>query len=257
MRFFLLACLLTGCPDRTVSSLTPTQGKVETFDLPATANRDVDILFLIDNSGSMAEEQLSLVQNFPRFMSVLQGIQGGLPNVHVGVATSSLGAKATDGTATVLFGGCSGAGDDGALQMDVSINGRFIVDEEGGAGTRTRNYAGTLSDAFTAIADVGTMGCGIEQHLGAIERTLENPVNAGFVRQNAKLAVIVIGDEDDCSLAHNTVFRIKDGEARRVTVKFGRAALKDIEIASGLAAGDQIVLSDISRWDGIDRLRIE
>jgi len=54
-----------------------------------------------------------------------------------------------------------------------------------------------------------------------------------------------------------TVFRIKDGEARRVTVKFGRAALKDIEIASGLAAGDQIVLSDISRWDGIDRLRIE
>jgi multidrug resistance efflux pump len=48
-----------------------------------------------------------------------------------------------------------------------------------------------------------------------------------------------------------------DGEARRVTVTFGRAALKEIEIASGLAAGDQIVLSDMSRWDGTDRLRIE
>jgi HlyD family secretion protein len=59
--------------------------------------------------------------------------------------------------------------------------------------------------------------------------------------------------------AHMTtsVFKISGGEAKRVTVKFGRAALKDIEIASGLAAGDQIVLSDISRWDGIDRLRIE
>lgn len=54
-----------------------------------------------------------------------------------------------------------------------------------------------------------------------------------------------------------TVFKISDGEARRVTVRFGRAALKDIEIGSGLAAGDQIILSDISSWDGLDRLRIE
>ena len=59
--------------------------------------------------------------------------------------------------------------------------------------------------------------------------------------------------------AHMTtnVFKISGDEARRVTVKFGRAALKDIEIASGLAAGDQIILSDISRWDGVDRLRLE
>lgn len=59
--------------------------------------------------------------------------------------------------------------------------------------------------------------------------------------------------------AHMTtsVFKISGDEAKRVTVKFGRAALKDIEIASGLDAGDQIILSDISRWDGIDRLRIE
>ena len=54
-----------------------------------------------------------------------------------------------------------------------------------------------------------------------------------------------------------TVFKLSGGEARRVTIKFGRAAVKDIEIASGLQAGDQIVLSDMSRWDGHDRLRIE
>jgi len=48
-----------------------------------------------------------------------------------------------------------------------------------------------------------------------------------------------------------------DREARRVIVTFGRTAQKDIEIASGLAAGDQVVLSDMSRWDGTDRLRIE
>jgi multidrug efflux pump subunit AcrA (membrane-fusion protein) len=49
----------------------------------------------------------------------------------------------------------------------------------------------------------------------------------------------------------------RDGDAHRVPVTFGRAAQKDIEIASGLRAGDQVVLSDMARWDGVDRLRIE
>ena len=59
--------------------------------------------------------------------------------------------------------------------------------------------------------------------------------------------------------AHQTasLFVVRDGEAQRITVKFGRAALKDIEITSGLRAGDQVVLSDMSKWDGHDRLRIE
>ena len=59
--------------------------------------------------------------------------------------------------------------------------------------------------------------------------------------------------------AHATasVFKLVGGEARRITVKFGRAAVKDIEIAGGLSEGDQIVLSDMSRWDGTDRLRLE
>lgn len=59
--------------------------------------------------------------------------------------------------------------------------------------------------------------------------------------------------------AHSTtsVFVLAGGEARRVTVMFGRAALKEIEIASGLREGDEIVLSDMSKWDGVDRLRIE
>lgn len=59
--------------------------------------------------------------------------------------------------------------------------------------------------------------------------------------------------------AHGTVslFVISGETARRVPVVFGRAAIKDIEIASGLAAGDQVVLSDMSKWDGHDRLSIE
>lgn len=59
--------------------------------------------------------------------------------------------------------------------------------------------------------------------------------------------------------AHQTVklFKVEDGALVRVSVKLGRAALKDIEIAGGLSAGDQVVLSDMSRYDGVDRLRLE
>lgn len=59
--------------------------------------------------------------------------------------------------------------------------------------------------------------------------------------------------------AHATasLFVLREGEARRVPVRFGRAALKDIEVEQGLREGDQVVLSDMSRWDGVDRLRVE
>ena len=60
--------------------------------------------------------------------------------------------------------------------------------------------------------------------------------------------------------AHQTVHLFVlsgDGEARRVPVTFGRAALHDIEIASGLSAGDRVVLSDMTRWDGVDHLRVQ
>jgi hypothetical protein len=210
MRFTPAALLLlvAGCPDRTVSELIPEPGSVEVKDIPAVPNKNVDILFVVDNSGSMEAEQASLRANFGRFMSVLETIEGGLPNIHVAVVTSNMGQSATDGVGTASFGtSCANKGDDGVMRTAPSLfSGQFIVDEEGANGTRNRNYTGTLADAFSAIANVGTAGCGIEQHLGSMKRALENPTNASFLRKDAKLAVIVIGDEDDCSLAHKSLF---------------------------------------------------
>jgi HlyD family secretion protein len=54
-----------------------------------------------------------------------------------------------------------------------------------------------------------------------------------------------------------TLFKlVGDDEAVRVPVTLGRAAVKEIEIVRGLAAGDRVILSDISRWDGVDRIRL-
>jgi HlyD family secretion protein len=47
-----------------------------------------------------------------------------------------------------------------------------------------------------------------------------------------------------------------DGSATRVQVTFGRRSANAIEIAEGLREGEQVVLSDMSRWDAVGRLQL-
>ncbi len=55
------------------------------------------------------------------------------------------------------------------------------------------------------------------------------------------------------------LFRLSaDGtSAVRVPVKVGRASVNSIQVLEGLQPGDTVILSDMSRWDSNDRLRIE
>jgi hypothetical protein len=205
--------LLAGCPDRTISEVTPQQGRVEFKDIPVSVNRDIDILFIIDDSPSMLDKQTNLKSNFPNFINVLNTIEGGLPNVHLGVVSSDLGTKgAADAQAGSGIGSgpgsCSGNGKSGNLQTNGStlVSGTFINDQKNSDGTRTKNYTGTLEAAFSAIASLGASGCGFEQHIEAAKRAVNgNAANSGFIRQTAYLALIFIQDEDDCSIAHSTI----------------------------------------------------
>ncbi len=45
--------------------------------------------------------------------------------------------------------------------------------------------------------------------------------------------------------------------AVRVPVKVGRASVNSIQIIEGLHEGDTVILSDMSRWDTTDRIRLE
>jgi hypothetical protein len=209
--------VLAGCPDRSIDKVDPLQGRVEAKDIPVNINRDLDLLFLIDDSPSMADKQQNLADNFPKFIEVLESIPGGLPNVHIGVTTSDMGTQGlldmnpnfgpTIGAGQV--GSCSGIGKDGVLQTFGAAGapttaGGFLSDiADPVSGMRTRNYTGDLATVFGNIAKgAGAKGCGFEQHLAAVKRALANPANGGFLRDNAYLAVIIIADEDDCSLSH-------------------------------------------------------
>jgi RND family efflux transporter MFP subunit len=49
-----------------------------------------------------------------------------------------------------------------------------------------------------------------------------------------------------------------DGKgATRVPVKVGRASVNSIQVIEGLKEGDTVILSDMSRWDNVDRIRLE
>jgi RND family efflux transporter MFP subunit len=56
-----------------------------------------------------------------------------------------------------------------------------------------------------------------------------------------------------------TLFKIDaDGKgATRVPVKVGRASVNDIQVIEGLREGDQVILSDMSRWDSVDRIKLD
>ena len=55
-----------------------------------------------------------------------------------------------------------------------------------------------------------------------------------------------------------SLFKISpDGsEAERVNVKLGRSSVTTIEVLSGLQVGDKVILSDMSQWDNVDRIKL-
>ena len=55
-----------------------------------------------------------------------------------------------------------------------------------------------------------------------------------------------------------SLFKVAEGgdAAERITVQLGQASVNEIEVIEGLDVGDEIILSDMSRYDNTDRVRI-
>ena len=185
------------------------------------AERAVDILFVVDNSPSMDPKQTALATNFAMMMQQLQMLPGGLPDLHIGVISSDMGAGAEG-----IGGNCDAPlGDRGLLWGNDPTPGvratvagapnngcglysgaRWIEDIQNPNGIgRQQNYTGNLTDVFSCLAKgVGVNGCGYEHQLQSLRVALNpqagvNDANIGFVRQKAYLAIVLVTDEDDCS----------------------------------------------------------
>ncbi len=182
-----------------------------TADWPAFAqspSTKVDILFMVDDSSSMAPLQAKLATGFSAFMTALQNLPGGTPDLHLGVVSSSMGAGRNS-----AVDHCPQGGDQGALHnapvgtscAGVALTDHFIAVRSDPASRQlVTNYgAAPLADAFGCIAALGDGGCGFEHQLSSVRHALDPalapPQNAGFLRADAFLAVILMTNEDDCS----------------------------------------------------------
>jgi hypothetical protein len=139
----------------------------------------VDILFVVNNSPSMCAKQHELAANFQGFIQALETEQ---LDFHVGVTTGDFSNPTFQGQLV------AGAGDPTVLASAALDAGADIAQE--------------FSDN---VAAVGVAGSPDSQPLLAAAVALQEPLlsttNAGFLRADAALAIIVVDDQDDYSLA--------------------------------------------------------
>ena len=181
-----------------------------TGSISASINRNVDIMFLVDDSSSMRLAQDKLIQSFPTFITRLQDPPG-LPNVHIAVVSQDMGAgdgsiascDATSGKKGIFQNTARGTCTSTGLQAGAT----YIADVAG-----VRNYTGDLANVFTCIAALGESGCGFEHQFAAMVRALgadgmaPPAENQGFLRSDAYLAIVMVTNEDDCSEVPGVAF---------------------------------------------------
>ena len=165
-------------------------------DQPATGEcRKMDLIFIVDDSGSMEQEQTNLASNFPMFASVLNSYTistGETLDYRAAVTTTGVTAS---GVQTInlppfppMMVPWSQTGADGKFRQVSGMPRPWLE--------RTDPNMATM---FGQAANVGTNGPGIEMQLRATELAIQPTTNPGFLRDDALLGVIILTDEDDCS----------------------------------------------------------
>jgi hypothetical protein len=155
------------------------------FNVPAVSSPKVDMLFVVDNSGSMAEEQSILQSSFSSFISgfIANGV-----DFHIGVITTDV---SNDGNSSYWSSKLSGY---------VSPNMGCLLSKYSSYKFLT-NQTPDLVNKFKANVRVGTSGSGSEQGLNSALQALSDSrlsgCNSGFLRDDALLSVIVVSDENE------------------------------------------------------------
>jgi hypothetical protein len=163
---------------------------------PLLSPQRTDILFVIDNSLSMAEEQAAVATELPAFLEELRKGSGVVQDFRVGVITTSVYQRAStpQGEEQLTYF----THESGRLQPVPDSEGEYFLDDEDPR----------LLEKFRRLVVRGTEGSGQESPFEAVRLAVtppltETPVeqggNAGFLRDGARLLVVVVSDEDDCS----------------------------------------------------------
>jgi hypothetical protein len=156
--------------------------------------KKVDLLFVIDNSGSMADEQINLVSSFPALIDGMRTELADTMGYNVGVISSDTYVgdisclPLQDGTLITQTSG---------VDSSNGVCGPFA------SGKRFMTEADDLETKFACAAQIGTSGDGNERPMAALSAALSPGLtgpgmcNEGFLRDDALLVVVLITDEED------------------------------------------------------------
>lgn len=172
----------------------------------------MDILLVVDNSGSMKEEQANLASNFQLLTQRLNAFKtsgGAALDYRIAVTTSGRTANYVMAPVSPFPQlpnpppiPANDVGDDGRFRRDCSMTRPWLERSDP-----------SLQTQFSCITNVGTGGPGLEMPLEALRLAVTDRMsdgsNKGFLRDDALLAIVILTDEDDCSRRDND-FTIQD-----------------------------------------------
>jgi hypothetical protein len=155
---------------------------------------NVDILFVIDDSASMADNQQSLIASFAGFIEGIQDRLALAESYHVGVVTTDNYGFNEAGCTTIgdLVTQTGGANSSESVCTPFASGKRYLDQNEP-----------DLAGKFACAAHVGTYGNDDEMvaraTLNALKPAVNEPggCNEGFSRLDSLLVIVIITDEDD------------------------------------------------------------
>lgn len=204
-----------GTPD------APYGASTTSYVIAVAPARLLDLVFMIDNSPSMAPKQAKMNAQFPKLIAALKDPNDGTPpDLRIAILDSDLGTggqypSGSCGPKTLSDGTLSNYGDIGRFQMrgatacGVTDPNATYLEYTKGAPV---NFTGDINTVFACLAGgVGTIGCGEEHQLQAFEFAfvaenlgdINDQQRIAFLRPNAYLGLVFLTDEDDCSAAPN------------------------------------------------------
>jgi hypothetical protein len=227
--FLILGVTAIGCLNRDLAPADPSTQSGVFVEITQTGTTKVDLLFMVDNSNSMQEEQTVLAEQIVVLTQELIHPSGEGPDappavqdLHIGIITSDMG---THGYSIMT---CNNPmnGDNGVLQNIGRLPGcqptysardcsraecPWLEHSADAPDDGTDPSNPPIWDDFGCIATLGTGGCGFEQQLEAslvAVTTQAEPgrPNEGFIRPDSLIAIIYVTDEDDCSTGNGEMF---------------------------------------------------
>jgi Multidrug resistance efflux pump len=136
---------------------------------------------------------------------------------------------------------------------DVAIGQKSTIDTRNGfaAGHVVRSDPSSLNGTVTVdVALDGTPPAGARPDL-----SVDGVIEIARMKDVMYMGRPPYGQSD----APIGIFKLVEGGkyAVRVTVRLGRTSVNSVEVKEGLAPGDVVILSDMTRWDNVERVRIK